>query len=150
MQDTPHNAIGTASAAARAMLLFLAVFGFAAMWDGDHAPQDSNWLAERARNRSITQVARHSERSSSRPILISDRSGYLSRPELPAEITPGRYRVVDHTGDVQTLLVTEHMLDGSRTPGIDREFYTLTADNRTRYYIRLTTSEVASATEVVR
>ncbi|MHC4880843.1 MAG: hypothetical protein ACYTGL_30695, partial [Planctomycetota bacterium] len=73
-------------------------------------------------------------------------AGYSTELDnLPAGIAPGRYRVVDSSGTISSLVVSESTI-GSRRSVVSRAMYTLHRNGVTRYFIRVedTAPEIAS------
>lgn len=60
-------------------------------------------------------------------------------PQLPPGITPGKYRVVDNHGKVETVQLTRSILQemGFNANARDRDFYVVDNDDRRLYFIRM-------------
>ena len=88
-------------------------------------------LVRRPDARPQQTVVRNEVREPKRQISVSTVSA--ARPELPAGIAPGRYRVVSHSGDVKTVTITpaEAGINADSLPR--RDFY-IQADGAQRWY----------------
>ena len=95
----------------RVMLLLLATAGFAAMWSGDREHQRQN-LARSTSAQTQTMLFRHSDENSVE--IVADRTSASDESEvsggfngckmrLPADIAPGKYRVVNNEGSVRLM-----------------------------------------------
>jgi len=145
----------------------LSVLIFAAMWESDTpAEPQQNWLAARVGHKQISiptdSVIQTSQRTEHRVELESLVPVSFSTPQvemvsvtgilnvaspLPPEIAPGRYRIVDSDGSVDSVLVNAS-LTGSQHPVEPRPVYTMQVGSRTRYFIRVespATSSVATS-----
>ena len=149
MSDLKRNLVESADAAARVGVLFVAVGIFAAMWESDSptTKHDSNWLARRARSTQIVARAGddstsvHEQQSSqpgdsNRLSAVSMQSINAPQYPIPAGIVPGKYRVVDSFGKVQTLQVTVEMASAT-DPQNPIDQYILEDGERTIYFIRI-------------
>lgn len=139
------------------VVLMLLTTTFAAVWSGDQQTQQRFIVARKAaaqRERSIqlanathdltmtanvidqSQSASSQVDSSQAPQLQSQHS-YVAHVEiemsLPDGIAAGRYRVVDQSGQVQTIRIADRGL-----PASPRDLYVLNqSDGRQRYFIRI-------------
>ena len=144
--------VDSVNAASRVGALLLSVVVFAAMWESDSpAESQEHWLVSRVSREQIDTAAeppqsydRQTELNSlltmsmsgSQLSMVSAVNAAGTSTSLPSGIAPGRYRVVDSDGAVESIFVSEAMTGtaGSTQP---RDFYTLRLDTRTRYFIRV-------------
>lgn len=163
----PEHMARKAGAAARVVLLMMAVVFFAILWDSDSPQARDTWLARRA-------ALRHRAAAISPTVSVSVRAepapsvGAQSVPEvrrsrsttaiqtvssrveesltaadqhwtLPAGIAPGTYRVVDSTGRISLLTVPAASVSEA---GPAPEMYTVEQGALRIYYIRLQAVDV--------
>lgn len=148
----PEHMARKAGAAARVVLLMMAVVFFAILWDSDSPQARETWLARRAALRhraaaiSPTVSVRAEPAPNARPSRpVAAIQTVSSRVEesltaadqhwtLPAGIAPGTYRVVDSTGRISLLTVPAASVSES---GSAPEIYTVEQGALRIYYIRI-------------
>lgn len=159
----PEQIARKAGAAARVVLLMMAVVFFAVLWDSDSPQVRETWMARRAemRRRAAASVtlrpavpalaASISETHRSRTVVpLQTVSSDVERESstidlhwtLPIGIAPGTYRVVDSTGRISRLTVPASA-GSSTAPG--PELYTVEQGSLKIYYIRISTPEVIAS-----
>jgi anti-sigma factor RsiW len=158
MSDFKTNLVQSADAAARVGVLFVAVAMFAAMWESDSPPSNTedNWLARRAGasnsvadrdDKPMHAVEQSGTRSSVMPMFepVSRHSAPARPYPMPAGIAPGEYRVVDSLGMTDTLHVTAEMVslyDSQNTS----DQYLIENGDRKIFFIRIQgTTAIAGA-----
>ena len=164
MSTRTSQMVESANAAARIGALMLSVLVFAAMWESDSpAKPQEHGLASRlsgpqinTQSESESHAAQQSDGSAelntllttslidSRVSMVGLTGNVTSSDSLPTGIAPGRYRVVDSDGAVDSLFVSEAVA-GAQTQIQPRDLYTLQFDNRTRYFIRIESPAAAVA-----
>ena len=166
MSTRTSQMVESVNAASRVGALMLSVLIFAAMWESDSpAKPQEHGLASRSSGSQIStqieSVSHTSQQSNSsaelntllttslidsRVSIVGLTGNVTSFGSLPTGIAPGRYRVVDSDGAVDSLFVSEAMA-GAQHQIQPRDLYTLQLDNRTRYFIRIESpaATVASA-----
>ena len=148
--------VESVNAASRVGALMLSVVIFAAMWESDSPAKPRNHqVASRMSAEQITdsdeslsydpqRTDNSAELNSLLPTSLIDSRvstvslmGHVTSSDaLPSGIAPGRYRIVDSDGTIDSILVSEAMAGVKRLIQ-PRDFYTLRLDNRTRYFIRI-------------
>lgn len=150
----PEHLARKAGAAARVVLLMMAVVFFAILWDSDSPQARETWLARRAALRhraaaisptvsvSVRAEPAPNARPSSPAAAIQTVSSRVEESltaadqhwTLPAGIAPGTYRVVDSTGRISLLTVPAASISES---GSAPEMYTVEQGALRIYYIRI-------------
>jgi hypothetical protein len=160
--------VDSVNAASRVGALVLSLVVFAAMWESDSPPaQSKSRLVIRTgecqgttQSDAVLQSRRHAAESSSfgtllptslqtpQTSVVSFISSLSTDGDLPHGIAPGRYRVVDSDGMVDSIVIS-HSTSGSQRPVQAQSFYTQQLGSRTRYFIRIESSESGvAATEL--
>jgi hypothetical protein len=137
----------------RVMLLLLATAGFAAMWSGDREHQ-RQILARSTSAQTQTMLFHHSDKHSAE--IVADRTSASDESEesqvscgfdgckmrLPADITPGEYRVVNNQGSVRLMTFTaaDLSLHGVAKRAV-RNCYVVEEGGTRWYFIRVERSE---------
>ena len=116
----------------------MAVVLFAAMWENDGQPEDSeHWLVRRAAAQ--TDVVAHRDSTSTNhetDVAATDMQPVSRSQSLPEDIAPGDYVVADTRGQTHRIRVTRSMT--TSTP-VERDHYTLDDNGVTLYFIRVRT-----------
>ncbi|MBI1315143.1 hypothetical protein GC176_27950 [bacterium] len=157
MSSRTSQMVESVNAAARVGALCVSVLLFAAMWESDSPSEpQTHWLARRAgvtqshsdemrvptSHTSMRRTAADFNRLLSTPTVTPEFSTVSlegrSTPDfvLPVGIAPGCYRVVDSTGTVSSITVSESTVDLQRDVR-PRGLYTSHTGNQTRYFIRV-------------
>ena len=134
----------------RVMLLLLATAGFAAMWSGDREHQ-RQILARSTGAQTQTMLFLHSDKHSVEIVAnrtsASDESEVLCgldgcKMRLPADITPGEYRVLNNQGSVRLMTFTaaDLSLRGVAKRAV-RNCYVVEEGGTRWYFIRVERSE---------
>ena len=170
MNNQTQQTTDVATAAARAVVLGIAVLMFAAIWQSDQSHANEQTVAGHSRRsrffardcnsgtftvsvpsghgstiglaRTDSRLERRDRRSSRLAAVARHVSPQTGTAALPEGISSGTYRVVDSLGSVATLRVTADKAS-VRDGQSERSQYIVETDGVTRYFIRIQPAVVA-------
>ncbi len=161
--------VESVNAASRVGALVLSLIVFAAAWESDSHPTSvEHRLVLRtvgptaiAQNDAVIQTRHDATDINAFETLLPTSFQTVQFPvagiprnlsatnNLPAGIAPGRYRVVDSDGTIDSIVVS-HPATGSGQLTPTPSLYTLQLGSRTRYFIRIESPEAEIATTEIR